>query len=357
MTTENNSTNHPNDNAEPQAAPTIPPAPPSPVPAVPPAADMTVPPAPPAAPTPMPTRKKLGVAAFVVGIVALVFAVIPGLSFLAFAPALVATGLGIAALASKSAARKRSITAVILGPVALVIAIAVSVSVIAGAAGSVQSTQPVAAAAKNQSQPSDNADSSASDVPSAGAAESAAPKPAADPTPADVVYRGTGDSVLKIANPDGADAAGVATITHKGSSNFAIWSLGLDMSQQDLLVNTIGSYTGTVLFDVRDGEQTAALGITADGAWTVTLHSLKSLRAFDGATASGTGDDVVIYQGEAGAATISHDGTSNFSIWSYGSDTDLVVNEIGAYSGTARWSGGPSVIAVKADGNWKISVG
>ncbi len=51
---------------------------------------------------------------------------------------------------------------------------------------------------------------------------------------------------------------------------------------------------------------------------------------------SGSGDDIVRYDGSASTLTSIHHGTSNFIIWGYqsnGSIAGLIVNEIGAYSG------------------------
>jgi hypothetical protein len=171
-----------------------------------------------------------------------------------------------------------------------------------------------------------------------------------------VVYSGAGDSVVKISIPDGMDGPGVGSFTHTGSSNFTVWGLDDSMAQQGLLVNTIGKYSGTVLFNNGLSKGVTSLQISADGAWTVTLHSLKTLREFSGTSAAGIGDDVIVYRGKAGAAAITNDGQRNFTVWSYGNSTDLVVNEIGTYSGTVRWASGPSVIAVSADGNWNIAV-
>lgn len=80
---------------------------------------------------------RLGLAALIVGILALVCALIPGLSFVAFIPALTALGLGIAGLVSKAPERGKAVTGLILGPVALITAIIVSTATIAGGVASV----------------------------------------------------------------------------------------------------------------------------------------------------------------------------------------------------------------------------
>lgn len=59
-----------------------------------------------------------------------------------------------------------------------------------------------------------------------------------------------------------------ATISHQGTSNFAVWALDANLNRRDLLVNEIGAYTGTV----RVERGTAGLEINADGSWTVTIN-------------------------------------------------------------------------------------
>ena len=312
-----------------------------------------VPPTPSALPTPPPIAKapgrRIALAALVLGIVAFVCAVIPGVSFVAFVPAFAALAFGIVALVSRAPGRGKALTGVILGPIALLVAIIVSVTAIATGFGT-------------------NADLA---KPAPAATETAAPKPTTKSTPepeptveaepvvtvpADVVYTGVGDSVIPITLPDGAGQLAVATLSHDGSSNFSIFTLDANMGQQDLIVNTIGGYQGTVLFNTGSADA-GSLEISADGNWSVTLRSLLTVRQFDGVAISGLGDDVVLYYGNAGVATIAHDGSRNFTVWTYGDGTELAVNEIGAYTGSVRWTKGPSVVEVNADGNWSISVG
>jgi hypothetical protein len=309
-------------------------------------------------PTPPPVpRSKLAQAALVLGIVAVVCAMIPILNAVAVLAGLGAIVCGGLALKKKTAHRRGSIAGLSLGAVALIIAMVVS----SAAAGGNTSPEPAA-------QKSGTSATQPSETP---AAKSEPPKPTPTPTeaspteeaappapvvPADKVYQGSGDSVVAVELPDGADQVSVATISHIGSHNFAVWALDSNMEQHDLMVNEIGNYQGTVLFNLQ-GSNTTSLQVTATGPWTITLRSIKSLRAFEGVSATGTGDDVLIYLGKAGAATISHDGQHNFAVWTYGDRSDLVVNEIGAYNGTVRWSAGPSVVAVSADGNWSIKLG
>ncbi|TQJ58058.1 hypothetical protein FBY30_0268 [Arthrobacter sp. SLBN-83] len=185
-------------------------------------------------------------------------------------------------------------------------------------------------------------------------ADEAAAKAAAEAAAAPKEYSGVGDDVLNITKH--STGPEVAFIQHTGRSNFAVHTLDAKLESTDLLVNEIGNYSGTVLFDgsSRNGE-TTAFKITADGAWTVKLVSLKSVRKLDGTTPmTGTGDDVLVYTGPAKAAVFTHDGSSNIAVHSYGSRADLLVNEIGPYSGTVVWA--PGVYTITADGNWSATL-
>lgn len=190
------------------------------------------------------------------------------------------------------------------------------------------------------------------------------PEPAPEPTAADwaaetwgtfepVTQSGTGDSIITL-----PATAAIVTATHDGARNFVL--SGLDASNQstgDLLVNTIGPYSGTTVYGFTSFTEPKTLQVTADGNWTVTISPLASAPALAG---SGTGDAVMLYDGDAAALTATHQGSRNFVVieetgaaFSMG----LLVNEIGAYSGTVPLSAGPSVIALNADGAWTLTVG
>lgn len=186
------------------------------------------------------------------------------------------------------------------------------------------------------------------------AADEAAAKAAAEAAAAPKEYAGAGADVVTITKH--GTGPQVAIITHAGYSNFAVHTLDASLGNTDLLVNTIGNYSGTVLFDVRTSRgETTALKITGDGSWTVKLVPLASVRSFDGATPmTGRGDDVFYYKGAAKPAIFTHDGTSNIAVHSYGTRADLLINEIGAYTGTVVWT--PGLYEVTADGNWSATL-
>jgi len=183
-------------------------------------------------------------------------------------------------------------------------------------------------------------------------AESVAPAPEPEVEP--VSYKGTGTKIVKIEKPE--DGPVLASFTHDGGSNFAVWSLDSDLDQIDLLFNTIGKFSGTTLLDRYDGESTARIEVEADGNWTITLAPLSNARQFTD-KANGSGPDVLIYQGSTGVATLKNQGESNFAVWFFSSDTsDLAANEIGNYTGEAVIPAGPTAVQIESEGKWSITV-
>lgn len=178
-----------------------------------------------------------------------------------------------------------------------------------------------------------------------------------DPTET-LEYDGVGDTVLEVVEHD---QPRVARFSHEGSSNFAVWAIDSRGKEQDLLVNTIGPYEGAVLYNVLVGEDLAALDISADGAWEVSLQPVEETTRWPSGDdeATGDGDEVLLMEWEPKGLTvldIDHDGDGNFAIWAYTeTDRDLLVNEIGPYSGQARLAEGTMLLAVTAEGGWTLA--
>lgn len=160
---------------------------------------------------------------------------------------------------------------------------------------------------------------------------------------------GSGASVVPV--PAGS-TAGIIAASHAGSSNFALWAMDSSNNQLDLLVNEIGPYAGTVPWGFRD-DSVANVQVEADGNWSLTFSPITTTPELT-LPASGTGDSVLIYQGGAATPTFAHQGESNFAVWVYGNSTDLLINEIGVYTGTHAMKAGPAFIVVEADGPWTI---
>ncbi len=165
---------------------------------------------------------------------------------------------------------------------------------------------------------------------------------------------GTGDDVVAMNLPN---VPVIIEFSHNGSSNFAVISRDKSLDWIDLLVNEIGNYAGTRPMQFAANEPVAALEITADGAWTYKIWRLSD-ELEQSCQVSGTGESVVRitdFKNTSGTATLTHNGSSNFAIWAWaGTSRDLLVNEIGAYSGTVVVSTGSTAWDITADGDWTI---
>ena len=174
-----------------------------------------------------------------------------------------------------------------------------------------------------------------------------------------ITLKGTGDKVAKFTIPQ--DAAAIATIRASGTSNFIVSTLAADGSEQDLLVNTIGSYSGTDLFDVSSGEHSVAFQVQSDGPWTIVVKPVTSAQRWSGSgTLSGRGDDVVLLTSATSGlstATITNAGSGNFIVHAYGTSGEaLLVNEIGSYRGQVALPDGTMLLEITSDGAWTVHV-
>lgn len=196
--------------------------------------------------------------------------------------------------------------------------------------------------------------------------------------PQTVTLQGSGDDTTQ--SFELQEGVTIFEMSHTGSSNFAIWLYNVATAEQEeLLVNEIGNYDGSVLIGVTSGysadveEGTYLLEVTADGNWQVTIEQPRPSTADDIPTSySGNGDTVPQpFTLDSGLVEfeMSHTGSSNFAIWLYHADgerEELLVNEIGSYTGSTlvsvsdSWSGeaspGIHYISVTADGNWQINI-
>lgn len=166
---------------------------------------------------------------------------------------------------------------------------------------------------------------------------------------------GSGDDFFEYSIP--FDDLAVLKITHSGSSNFTVWSYTSANHRIDLLVNEIGSYEGYRPVNFLVGEEVGFLEVGTSGSWSITATYLFDLEQQVG-KAAGSGPDVVIVNLASPALAITHDGDSNFSVKAWTTDDrDLLVNEIGKYSGTVRVQPGMVIFDIEADGNWSLGPG
>ncbi|MBB5773732.1 hypothetical protein [Nonomuraea jabiensis] len=174
---------------------------------------------------------------------------------------------------------------------------------------------------------------------------------------ADTSYTGVGDQVLRIRL---TKSPGLLALTHTGESNFIVTTVNSSGKQEQLLVNEIGPYKGTVLYN-GDGttKSIAAVQIKADGAWSAVFKPPSKARCWCTATVQGSGDQVLKLSPTRGLRTVTaaHSGESNFIVQSYtrpGSWGDLLFNDIGSYQGSAVLPAGTRLVTVKADGPWTL---
>ncbi len=286
----------------------------------------------------------VGLAALLVGIVALVLAFLPFASFIAWLPALIAVGLGITGLVLKNRKRGTALTGLILGGLALIVAIVVSVIAI------VTATQDAA----------EQFDEFITDPLPGTTDDPFAPD---EPLSVDEAYgdfepvetSGTGNDVVEL--PAGA-LGGIVTATHDGASLFSLVVLDAnDQPTGDFPATRVGAYDGTTAFGVLGLlEDPAKIEITADGAWTLQIAPMSEAQQLT-LPAEGSGDAVFLYDGEEASASAVHDGGSSFLVTQY--DGSLVPNFAviggGSYDGELLLRAGPSVVTIVADGEWSIS--
>lgn len=185
------------------------------------------------------------------------------------------------------------------------------------------------------------------------------------PAPKPILLTGSGDGVVDV---DRRSYGAVARVTHSGRGNFAVWNYGPDGKKIDLLVNTIGVYSGTVPIDFFTYEYTTRFEITASGDWTIEIIPLTASDfVFAPTTLNGIGDNVITITPKTGTKIdlLKIDASkadSNFTIWAYGENGRLLVKEIAPYSGTvvvptvATVSSTYSILVIHATGEWSIEV-
>lgn len=164
-------------------------------------------------------------------------------------------------------------------------------------------------------------------------------------------FTGVGDDVIEL---PAALKQGFVEQTHTGSSNFAVWAIDKNMEKVDLLANEIGNFSGAATFGFGFSDDPIKyLEVTADGNWTINIKPITDAPAFSG---DGVGSGVFKGSVTAGSKTFTHNGKSNFAVWQYCTNghSDLLVNEIGAYTGRKIVKGGSCVMAIDADGTWSI---
>jgi hypothetical protein len=185
------------------------------------------------------------------------------------------------------------------------------------------------------------------------AVESSPPSPAFE----DITLKGTGKKVATFTFPE--EAAAIAVISHEGTGTFIVHSVNASGGRIEGLVDTIGDYSGTVLFDADIEEHTVAFAIDADGAWTITIRPVTSASVWNPTTPlAGTGDNVYQLVPPSGMVLLdlAYEGADPFNIHALGPDgMSGLANEIGDFSGRVWLPESSVLMEVDADsGSWSI---
>ena len=241
------------------------------------------------------------------------------------------------------------------GLFALLVVLAIIGAAMSGSKASSSKPSSTGAASK----PASSAEAAAPAVASKPPAPAVARSVAA-PAPAPITLQGSGSNVSQ--NMPLNKGFTTFHFTYQGSSNFIVHLLDDQGKEVELLVNTIGSYDGTVAYGLpAKGNYVAS--IQASGPWSgaVEQPQLDSVAGDTGA--QGTGNTVAYLHLDQGLRRLhfTHDGQRNFIVYIYNDagNRSLLVNVIGAYDGTVPQTigtgGGTFAIAIQADGNWSVS--
>ena len=207
--------------------------------------------------------------------------------------------------------------------------------------------------------------SSAPTLPSLGLPEAAPvpdpPSPTVDagPPAAEQVFEGTGDDVVRLERP-----VNLGVVRFECPRCTRTTTVVSDAGIDTYIVQHLsgGPYSGRRWIGVR-GDTTTQFEVTAQGPWRLTVGGVDLARPVDGTTTvTGTGDDVVLMQTASRTAELTHTGESNFVVHLVTdrarSGPDLLVNEIGRYSGTVPLDvvpGEAALMQVSGDGNWTFT--
>lgn len=181
---------------------------------------------------------------------------------------------------------------------------------------------------------------------------------ATPPAEANRRLSGVGNDVISGSIP--GDRLAIAKVEHTGGhENFIVWTYDDDGDKSNLLVNEIGEYSGTRAMNFGYSSGVRGMDIQADGRWFFVIQPADWARDLGSSGGTGAGDDVVDASRLAGATVrLTHNGDENFIIWVYdanGDVSDLLVNEIGDYSGTHRVPTDAVWFDVQADGSWTVT--
>lgn len=171
--------------------------------------------------------------------------------------------------------------------------------------------------------------------------------------PDPITYTGSGDDYFDISPFDSLYYFHISG--NSENRHFSVTGYDAAGNYTELFVNTTDYYNGYVLDPNQD---TRTLEVDAECPWTIEVVSLYTAPLLPvGETYSGIDDAVLLLPSDCRSAIINGNTLSRyFSVITYGSGYDLLVNTVDPYSGTVRIDPGATVMTVHAVGGWSISL-
>ncbi|MCR2826250.1 hypothetical protein [Microbacterium sp. zg.Y909] len=185
--------------------------------------------------------------------------------------------------------------------------------------------------------------------PAPAAVEEAPEEDAADSAVEREEFAGTGDMVIPVAV---AGAAIVSFTCEDCTGNVLVTS----DSEEGMLVNGIGAYSGSRLVNMTDGSAMTAIAVEADGTWELVVDDVENAPSFDGAV-TGTGDQAFWMTGEfESVAFVNGEQRGNHAVWAYrnGMTNPLILNGTGPADETAEMTG-PALVQVSSKAEWTLT--
>jgi hypothetical protein len=168
------------------------------------------------------------------------------------------------------------------------------------------------------------------------------------------LFSGVGNFVIEL---NGYDLSRkILVVSHNGVAAFELSMLDGDLNQLALVESVVGPLSGTYPLGFEGDATPSYLRIDADGDWTIEIKPVEEARVWQADLVSGTGADVLRFEGGASVVDYSNAGSSNFIVqYHRNPGFDLLVNEIGPIAGTTTMPAGPGVVVVDAAGDWTLS--
>lgn len=171
--------------------------------------------------------------------------------------------------------------------------------------------------------------------------------------PDPITYTGSGDDYFDISPFDSLYYFHISG--NSEDRHFSVTGYDAAGNYTELFVNTTDYYNGYVLDPNQD---TRTLEVDAECPWTIEVVSLYTAPLLPvGETYSGIDDAVLLLPSDCRSAIINGNTLSRyFSVITYGSGYNLLVNTVDPYSGTVRIDPGATVMTIHAVGGWSISL-